>query len=40
MTIGEIFEFGLHEYLEAIQKRLVEVSDAMYATYCASLGAA
>jgi uncharacterized alpha-E superfamily protein len=37
VTIGEIFEFGLHEYLEAIQKRLVEVSDAMYATYCASL---
>jgi uncharacterized alpha-E superfamily protein len=37
VTIGEIFEFGLHEYLAAIQKRLVEVSDAMYATYCASL---
>ncbi|CAN5480714.1 alpha-E domain-containing protein [soil metagenome] len=39
-TIGEIFEYGLHEYLEAIQKRLVEVSDAMYATYCASLSTA
>ena len=38
VTIGEIFEFGLHEYLEAIQKRLVEVSDAMYATYCACPG--
>src|SRR5438477_9691507 len=37
VTIGEIFEFGLHEYLESIQKRLVEVSDAMYASYCASL---
>jgi uncharacterized alpha-E superfamily protein len=37
VTIGEIFELGLHEYLEAIQKRLVEVSEAMYATYCASL---
>ena len=36
VTIGEIFEFGLHEYLEAIQERLVEVSEAMYATYCAS----
>src|SRR5450432_2968614 len=35
VTIGEILESGLHEYLEAIQKRLVEVSDAMYATYCA-----
>jgi uncharacterized alpha-E superfamily protein len=40
VTIGEIFKFGLHEYLEAIQKRLVEVSDAMYATYCASLSTA
>jgi uncharacterized alpha-E superfamily protein len=40
VTIGEIFEFGLHEYLTAIQERLVEVSEAMYATYCASLGAA
>ncbi len=40
VTIGEIFEFGLHEYLTSIQERLVEVSDAMYATYCASLSAA
>ena len=37
VTIGEIFEFGLHEYLTTIQERLVEVSNAMYATYCASL---
>jgi uncharacterized alpha-E superfamily protein len=37
ITIGEIFEFGLHEYLSQIQERLVEVSNAMYATYCASL---
>jgi uncharacterized alpha-E superfamily protein len=37
VTIGEIFEFGLHEYLTQIQERLVEVSNAMYATYCASL---
>lgn len=36
-TIGEIFEAGLHEYLTQIQERLVEVSDAMYATYCAGL---
>jgi uncharacterized alpha-E superfamily protein len=36
VTIGEIFEFGLHEYLAAIQERLVEVSNAMHATYCAS----
>ncbi|MBA3607278.1 MAG: alpha-E domain-containing protein [Chthoniobacterales bacterium] len=40
VTIGEIFEFGLHEYLTQIQERLVEVSNAMYATYCASLSAA
>ncbi|MBA2433621.1 MAG: alpha-E domain-containing protein [Verrucomicrobiota bacterium] len=40
VTIGEIFEFGLHEYLTEIQERLVEVSNAMYATYCASLSAA
>ncbi len=39
-TIGEIFEFGLHEYLTQIQERLVEISNAMYATYCASLSAA
>src|SRR5450432_3082816 len=37
VTIGEIFEIGLHEYLTAIQERLVEVSNAMYASYCASL---
>ena len=40
VTIGEIFKFGLHEYLESIQKRLVEVSDAMYESYCASLSTA
>ncbi|HEY2713282.1 MAG TPA: alpha-E domain-containing protein [Chthoniobacterales bacterium] len=37
VTIGEIFEHGLHEYLEQIQRRLAEVGDAMYATYCPSL---
>ncbi len=37
VTIGEIFEIGLHEYLSKIQERFVEVSNAMYATYCASL---
>ena len=35
ITIGDIFKFGLHEYLETIQERLVEISDAMHATYCA-----
>jgi uncharacterized alpha-E superfamily protein len=39
VTIAEIFDLGLHEYLTSIQERLVEVSDAMYATYCASLSA-
>ena len=36
VTIADIFEFGLHEYLETIQERLVELSDALYSTYCAS----
>ena len=35
-TIGEIFKHGLHQYLERTQERLVEISDAMHATYCAS----
>ncbi len=35
VTIDEIFEFGLHEYLSQIQERLVEVSEAMHETYCA-----
>jgi len=36
VTIGDIFKFGLHEYLEQIQERLVEISDALHATYCAN----
>lgn len=35
-TIGEIFQFGLHEYLEGIQKRLLELNHALYEEYCAS----
>jgi uncharacterized alpha-E superfamily protein len=35
-TIGDIFKFGLHEYLEHIQERLVEISNAMQAAYCAN----
>jgi uncharacterized alpha-E superfamily protein len=35
VTIGDIFKFGLHEYLEQIQERLVEISDAMHSSYCA-----
>jgi len=33
-TIGDIFSFGLHQYLDRIQSRLVVVSDAMHETYC------
>ena len=33
-TIGDIFGFGLHQYLDRIQSRLVEVSNAMHKTYC------
>jgi uncharacterized alpha-E superfamily protein len=36
VTIGDIFKFGLHEYLEQIQERLVEINNAMHATYCAT----
>jgi uncharacterized alpha-E superfamily protein len=38
VTISDIFNFGLHEYLEQIQKRLVEINDALHASYCASDG--
>ncbi len=33
-TIADIFSFGLHQYLDRIQSRLVEVSKAMLKTYC------
>ena len=36
VTIADIFDVGLHEYLEQIQERLVEISDALHSTYCAS----
>jgi uncharacterized alpha-E superfamily protein len=39
-TVGDIFRFGLHQYLEEIQKRLVEISDAMHEAYCANAAAA
>ena len=35
-TIGDIFEFGLHEYLTLTQKRLAEISSALFEIYCAS----
>ena len=33
-AIGDIFKFGLHEYLEQIQDRLAEINHALHATYC------
>jgi uncharacterized alpha-E superfamily protein len=39
-TIGDIFKFGLHEYLEQIQDRLAEIDRALHATYCAENGGA
>jgi uncharacterized alpha-E superfamily protein len=39
-TIGDIFKFGLHEYLEQIQDRIAEIDHAIHATYCADNGVA
>ena len=36
-TIGDIFKLGLHEYLEQIQQRLVEISNALEEAYCANI---
>ena len=33
-TIGDVFNIGLHQYLDRIQSRIVDVSDAMHKTYC------
>ncbi|HEX8490890.1 MAG TPA: alpha-E domain-containing protein, partial [Chthoniobacterales bacterium] len=38
ITIGDIFQFGLHEYLERIQDRLADISSALHTTYCANSG--
>ena len=35
-TIGDIFEYGLHQYLALTQKRLAEISSALFEIYCAS----
>jgi uncharacterized alpha-E superfamily protein len=32
--IGEILKAGLHEYLDGIQLRLIEIGEAMHHTYC------
>ena len=36
ITIGDIFKFGLHEYLDRIQDKLAEISSAMRDSYCGS----
>jgi uncharacterized alpha-E superfamily protein len=33
-TINEVFRLGLHEYLDGIQGRLIEIGDAMHRQYC------
>ena len=33
-TIGDIFQYGLHEYLLLTQQHLVEIGSALFATYC------
>lgn len=33
-TVAEIFRTGLHEYLDGIQKRLIEIGGAMHRQYC------
>jgi uncharacterized alpha-E superfamily protein len=34
VTPGEIFARGMHEYLDAIQQRLIEIGNAMHQQYC------
>ncbi len=34
ITIAEIFEMGLHQYLDRMQLRLTEVSEAVYRDFC------
>jgi uncharacterized alpha-E superfamily protein len=34
-TIGGIFRTGLHEYLDGVQSRLIELDTAFHRTYCA-----
>lgn len=33
-TIGAVFKFGLHQYLDETQLRLIEIHDAVSKTYC------
>jgi len=34
VTINDIFQTGMHQYLDRIQLRLIEISSAMYKDYC------
>ena len=34
VTVREVFATGLHEYVDAIQSRLIEIGTAMNRTYC------
>jgi uncharacterized alpha-E superfamily protein len=34
MTIDDVFRAGLHEFLDGIQSRLIEISTAMHRQYC------
>jgi uncharacterized alpha-E superfamily protein len=38
-AIGDIFEYGLHEYLGLIQHRLAEINSALFTAYCEINGA-
>jgi uncharacterized alpha-E superfamily protein len=32
--ISEIFSYGLHQYLDRLQLRLMQINDALHETYC------
>ncbi|MBV8226637.1 MAG: alpha-E domain-containing protein, partial [Verrucomicrobia bacterium] len=34
ITTKEIFDFGLHEYLDKMQLRLIEINNAIYKEFC------
>jgi uncharacterized alpha-E superfamily protein len=34
VTIADIFQVGLHEYLDTIQLRLIEIGNAVYKEFC------
>src|ERR1700730_5066774 len=34
ITTAEVFEYGLHQYLDRMQLRLIEISKAIYAEFC------